>query len=189
VDGARLFNAAVALGVPPARLVEPADTVSVCLSKGLSAPAGSVLAGSGDTIYRARRYRKMVGGGMRQAGILAACGLVALRTMVDRLADDHRRARLLATRLAEIPGISIDLSTVQTNIVRFDVSGLGHATSTFSDALMPFGFRVTGGSGPGGVRMVVHRHIDDASVEEAIEVIRQVQPASAAHRQVAAIYG
>jgi threonine aldolase len=171
VDGARIFNAAVALGVDVSLLAREADTLTVCLSKGLSAPVGSVLVGSHAVVYQARRYRKMVGGGMRQAGVLAAAGLVALRDGVTRLADDHRRARRLGEGLARIPGVKIDLATVQTNIVRFDVAGLGLLTADFAEALRRRGVRVSGGAGPSGVRMVAHRHIDDASVEEALAAI------------------
>jgi threonine aldolase len=158
----------VALGVQPAVLARNADTLTFCLSKGLSAPVGSVLVGSADVIAEARRYRKMVGGGMRQAGVLAAAGLLALRDGVSRLADDHRRARRLAEGLARIPGLTIDLNTVQTNIVRFDVAGLGYTTGSFAEALKRRGVSVSGGAAPGGVRMVVHRHIDDEAVDEAL---------------------
>jgi threonine aldolase len=171
VDGARIFNASVALGCPPAELARGADTLTFCLSKALSAPVGSVLVGSKETIGQARRYRKMVGGGMRQAGVLAAAGLVALRDGVDRLADDHRRARRLAEGLARMPGIAIDLDSVQSNIVRFDVAGRGDTTASFAAALAQKGIRVSGGSGGGGVRMVAHRHIDDDSVEQALAAI------------------
>src|SRR5713226_3047590 len=135
LDGARIFNAAIALGVAPAVLARNADTVTFCLSKGLSAPVGSVLVGSAEVIGEARRFRKMVGGGMRQAGVLAAAGLIALRDGVERLAEDHRRARNLAKGLARHPGIQIDLATVQTNIVRFDVAGLRLTASGFAEAL------------------------------------------------------
>jgi threonine aldolase len=171
IDGARIFNAAVALGVEPSVLARKADTLTFCLSKGLSAPVGSVLVGSKDVIDNARRYRKMVGGGMRQAGVLAAAGLIALRDGINRLAEDHRRARHLAEGLEGMPGIQIDLATVQSNIVRFDVAGLGFSTSAFAEKLRGRGVRVSGGAGPGGVRMVLHRHIDDAAVEEALSAI------------------
>src|SRR5712691_2871266 len=170
VDGARIFNAAVALGVPPAALARNADTLTFCLSKGLSAPVGSVLVGSDAVIGEARRYRKMVGGGMRQAGVLAAAGLIALRDGVHRLAEDHRRARTLGEGLARHPGIQIDLATVQTNIVRFDVAGLGHTGSGFAEALKRHGVSVAAGAGT-GMRMVVHRHIDDASIETALAAV------------------
>lgn len=188
VDGARIFNAAVALGVAPAVLARGVDTLTFCLSKGLSAPVGSVLVGSAETIGEARRYRKMVGGGMRQAGVLAAAGLLALRSGIHRLADDHRRARRLAEGLAAVPGIRVDLDSVQTNIVRFDVSGLGHTTSSFADALRGSGVRVSGGAPPSGVRMVTHRHIDDDSVDEALATIRRLQPVHAVGRG-ATLYG
>src|SRR3982074_1856857 len=113
LDGARIFNAAIALGVAPAAVARNADTVTFCLSKGLSAPVGSVLVGSAEVIGEARRHRKMVGGGMRQAGVLAAAGLIALRDGVDRLAEGQRRARRLAEGLARIPGLAIHLATVQ----------------------------------------------------------------------------
>jgi threonine aldolase len=122
LDGARIFNAAVALRVDVAAIAAPADTVTFCLSKGLGCPAGSLFCGSKETVERARRWRKRLGGAMRQTGVLAAAGLVALDTMVDRLADDHANARTLAEGLAELPGISCDLSRVQTNLVYFDVA-------------------------------------------------------------------
>ena len=176
VDGARIFNAAVALGIGPAALARNADTLTFCLSKGLSAPVGSVLVGSAAVISEARRYRKMVGGGMRQAGVLAAAGLIALRDGVERLAEDHRRARRLAEGLANVPGVQLDLTTVQTNIVRFDVGGLGHTTASFAEALRARGVRVSGGAGPSGVRMVAHRHIDDAAVDEALTAVAELHP-------------
>ncbi|MEW5721281.1 MAG: low-specificity L-threonine aldolase, partial [Chloroflexota bacterium] len=121
-DGARIFNAAVALGAPASELAQYTDTISFCLSKGLSAPVGSLLCGPRDFIAEARRQRKMVGGGMRQAGIIAAAGIVALETMVDRLADDHANARRLADGLANIPGIALEPARMKTNIVFFDLS-------------------------------------------------------------------
>jgi threonine aldolase len=189
VDGARIFNAAVALDMPPAALVADADTLTFCLSKGLSAPVGSVLVGPSDVIDEARRYRKMVGGGMRQAGILAAAGLIALQSSVDRLADDHRRARRLAEGLAAIPGISLDLATVQTNIVRFDVGGLGYTTESFAEALARTGVKVSGREGASGVRMVTHRHIDDASIEAALDAVRGLEVAPVIQQPAAALYG
>jgi threonine aldolase len=174
VDGARIFNAAVALRVPPAALARGADTLTFCLSKGLSAPVGSILVGSADAVGEARRFRKMVGGGMRQAGVLAAAGLIALRDGVDRLADDHRRARRLAEGLAGIPGVSIDLATVQTNIVRFDVAGLGHTTDSFAEAMGRAGVKLAAGGTGSGVRMVIHRHVDDAAVDTAVAAVSQL---------------
>jgi len=122
IDGARIFNAAVALGVPVSDLARAADSVTFCLSKGLSAPVGSVLCGSTDFITEARRARKVVGGGMRQAGILAAAGIVALETMVDRMAEDHRSAKRLAEGLADTPGFVADPDRVRTNMVYFELA-------------------------------------------------------------------
>lgn len=122
LDGARIFNAAVALRTTAKELVQDADSVSFCLSKGLCAPVGSVLVGSKDFIRRARRTRKSLGGGMRQAGILAVAGLIAIRTMIDRLAEDHANACALAEGLAAMPHVEIDLSKVQTNMVFFDLT-------------------------------------------------------------------
>ena len=121
VDGARLWNAAVALGLPPKRLVEKADSVTVCLSKGLAAPVGSVVAGSKEFIKKVLRARKILGGAQRQAGIVAAAGIVAINEMVDRLAEDHANAKMLANGLASMPGINIDPSTIETNLVFFEV--------------------------------------------------------------------
>jgi len=123
VDGARIFNAAVALHTDVKNF--RCDAMMFCLSKGLSAPIGSLICGSNEFIERARKLRKMLGGGMRQAGIIAACGIVAIEKMVDRLADDHRNAMILAEELNAMDGISVDMSRVQTNMVYFDVGGLG----------------------------------------------------------------
>jgi threonine aldolase len=122
LDGARVFNAAVALGVDVRAIAQCADSVTFCLSKGLGAPVGSVICGSHDFIAQARRYRKMLGGGMRQAGVLAAAGIVALDKMVDRLAEDHANAKRLAEGLADMPGVAIDLDRVQTNIIYFNLT-------------------------------------------------------------------
>lgn len=171
VDGARVFNAAVALNAGPAELARGADTLTFCLSKGLGAPVGSVLVSDEETISRARRFRKMVGGGMRQAGVLAAAGLIALHGGVDRLREDHQRARTLAEGLSRIRGVTIDLESVQSNIIRFDVQGMGHTMTSFSTALEQHGIKVTPGYGASGVRMVTHHHIDDGSVDEALAAI------------------
>jgi threonine aldolase len=180
VDGARIFNAAIGLGVEPVRLGKSADTLTFCLSKGLSAPVGSVLVGPQPVIDEARRYRKMIGGGMRQAGVLAAAGLVALQSGVARLADDHRRARRLAEGLARVPGVNIDLSTVQSNIVRFDIAAMRLSSAGLAEAFREHGVRISGGPGS-GVRMVVHRHIDDDSVDLALEAMVGIA-AAAGHR-------
>lgn len=171
LDGARLFNAAVARGVSAASLAAPADTVMISLSKGLSAPVGSVLCGPAATIARARKLRKLLGGGMRQAGVLAAAGLVALEQMIDRLAEDHARARRLAAALAETPGIELDPETVETNIVAFGLARMDE--ETFLGALKEEGI-LAGSPAPGRVRMVLHRHIGDLELEAAIEAVRRV---------------
>ena len=178
LDGARIFNAAVALEVPVAELTRDVDDASFCLSKSLSCPVGSVLVGSKDFISEARRWRKMVGGGMRQAGILAAAGLVALDTMVDRLAEDHQNARRLAAGLANIDGLSIDADSIQTNIVIFDIDEKVANVPDFMKALVEAEVLV---SYPGehSVRMVTHRHISGGDVEEALsrtsKVVRELR--------------
>jgi threonine aldolase len=175
VDGARIFNAAVAHRVPVANLVRTADSVTFCLSKGLSCPIGSVLCGSHELIRKARKYRKMVGGGMRQAGIMAAAGIVALEHMVDRLAEDHQNARILAEGLAALPGLDIDLSTVQTNILIYRVRPEAMSADDYQAALASEGVRC-GSIGENKIRMVTHSGIaaDDArdAVRAAERVIR-----------------
>ncbi len=178
LDGARIFNAAVALGVPAAAIAGPADTVSLCLSKGLSAPVGSVLVGSRALIDRARKIRRALGGTMRQAGIIAAPGLVALRTLVDRLAEDHANARQLAEALAAVPGLGIDLETVQSNMVNVDVSGLGLDAATFARALDSVGVRGLAGLGT-VVRFVTYRGITRQDVETAAAAMTRVVAARA----------
>ena len=174
VDGARIFNAAVALGVPAVELARHADTVTFCLSKGLCAPVGSLICGPRDFIREARRIRKMVGGGMRQAGVLAAAGLVALETMVDRLAEDHRRARWLAEGLAEIPGIRIEAHRVQTNIVIFELDPrLPLADEAFLSALADHRVRILRW-GPRRFRAVTHYWIDDTDIGRALQAIAEV---------------
>ena len=167
LDGARVFNAAVALEVPADELVKDVDDVSFCLSKALSCPVGSVLCGDQDFIDEALRWRKMVGGGMRQAGILAAAGLVALDTMVDRLADDHANARRLAQGLANIDGLTVDPDSIQTNIVIFDVDQSVGMASDLINALKEEDVLVSS-PGPHSIRMVTHREVDSADIEDAL---------------------
>ena len=167
LDGARIFNAAVALGVPVAELAAQADSLSFCLSKGLSCPVGSVVCGSEEFITRARRTREMVGGGMRQAGIIAAAGIVALETMVDRLAEDHVNAQRLAQGLATIPGLSIDPSRIQTNIVYVDL--LDTAAHELSAALRERGVLANGMGN--WVRFVTHYGITAEDIELALDAI------------------
>lgn len=173
LDGARIFNAGLALGVDASEIAKHADSVMFCLSKGLSAPVGSILAGGAGFIRAARKNRKMLGGGMRQAGVLAAAGIVALEKMVDRLVDDHANARSLGAGLAQIPGIAIDLSTVQTNIVAFDVSALGVSSSQFASELAQEGVRVTTRP-PFGIRAVLNRHVDSDGVGRALAAVTTV---------------
>lgn len=167
LDGARLFNAAVALGLPASALTPEVDSVCFCVSKGLSAPVGSVLCGPQEFISRARRWRRMVGGGMRQSGIIAAAGIVGLESMVERLADDHANARRLARGLAQVPGIRLDPDSIQTNIVIFEWTG-GPAPDLI-DRLGAQGLRVsyTGGA---RVRMVTHAGIGPEEIDRALEV-------------------
>ena len=171
LDGARIFNAALALGVDASEITRHVDSVMFCLSKGLSAPVGSILAGSAAFIKVARKHRKMLGGGMRQAGVLAAAALVASRRRwLGRLADDHANARSLGLGLAQIPGIAIDLSTVQTNIVMFDVSALKVSASQFASELALEGVRVTTRP-PFGIRAVLNRHVDLDGVRRALAAV------------------
>jgi len=170
-DGARIFNAAVALGVAASELAQYTDTISFCLSKGLSAPVGSLLCGPRDFIAEARRNRKMVGGGMRQAGIIAAAGIVALETMIERLADDHANARHLAQGLAEIPGIALDVARVKTNIVFFDLTT--HLTAPqLAERTAREGVLI-GVAGAQRIRVVTHYGIERADVDTALTVIRR----------------
>lgn len=174
MDGARIFNAAAATGVPAARLVEAADSVTFCLSKGLCAPVGSVLCGSEEFIHRARRIRKQLGGGMRQAGVLAAAGIVALETMVDRLGEDHCRAQKLASGLARIPGLSVENETPPSNMVFISLDE--HAPWTAAQlAGQMLNYRVKIGlAGPRRLRLVTHYWIDDEGVERTLEAFRRV---------------
>ncbi|MBU0491366.1 MAG: low-specificity L-threonine aldolase [Chloroflexi bacterium] len=168
LDGARIFNAAIARGCPVRELVAPADTVMFCLSKGLGAPVGSLLAGPADFITRARKNRKMVGGAMRQVGVLAAAGLVALDQMVDRLAEDHEHAQLLAHGLAAIPGVHIDPSRVHTNIVIFEVTDpLAFLQRLQAEGVLGVYF------GGQMVRLVTHYGITRADIEATLVTVRQ----------------
>jgi threonine aldolase len=161
LDGARVFNAAVKLGVDVQEISRHFDSVSVCLSKGLAAPVGSVLCGSEEFIKAAARWRKMVGGGMRQAGVIAAAGIIALNDMVDRLGDDHSNAHLLATGLTRIPGFSVDLDTVQTNMVFFTLAApmIGHFSAFMAD------HNIIVGDGPYPIRVVTHYGIEAVDIE------------------------
>ena len=174
LDGARLFNAAAALGIPAAKLSEPADSVTFCLSKGLCAPVGSVLCGEAEFIKKAQRARKILGGGMRQAGILAAAGIVALQNMVSRLSEDHKRARDLAEGLSENRGIVLDDGTPATNMVFFDLApGVKASAPEVEEKLKARGILVSA-SGQRRFRLVTHYWIDDAAIEKAVAGFAEV---------------
>jgi len=170
LDGARVFNASVALGIPVAQLTAKADTVMFCLSKGLGAPVGSLLVGSAELMDRGRIYRKALGGGMRQAGILAAAGIIALQQGPQKLKQDHVNARLLAEGLAQIPGIKIDPAKVQTNILICDISGTGMTSTELSRQLAQRNVLANGVSQQ-IIRFVTHLDVDREQCEQALDVI------------------
>ena len=172
LDGARIFNASVALGKSVIDLTRKFDSVMFCLSKGLGAPVGSMLVGSKEFFEEARQVRKMLGGGMRQAGVLAAAGLIALEEGPQHLAIDHQNAKLLANGLAEIPGIQIDPAKVVTNILFFDVTGTGLAASEISKRLAAQGVLANAVNAQ-VIRMVTHRDVDRAGCERALHVLRE----------------
>jgi threonine aldolase len=172
LDGARIFNAAVALGVPASTLARNVDSVGLCLSKGLSAPVGSLICGSKDFVGRARKFRKMLGGGMRQAGVIAAAGIVALETMVDRLAEDHANAKRLAEGLAGIKGITLAQDDVPTNIVMFSVSP-GLSAVEFKKGLDKAGVKIGLRDGR-PFRAVTHRMVSSSDIDEALARIETV---------------
>src|SRR5215210_4846520 len=167
LDGARIFNAAEALGETVAALARPADSVMFCLSKGLGAPVGSLLLGTREFVEEARRWRKLLGGGMRQAGVLAAAGLVALEQTPPRLAEDHANARRLAYALAELPGVKIDPERVRTNIVIFDVSGTGRAADRICARMRDEHGVLCSGFGD-SIRMVTHYDVSRDDIEAAL---------------------
>jgi threonine aldolase len=173
VDGARLFNAAIALDVDVGNLAAQIDSVSVCLSKGLAAPVGSVVSGNEDFISEARRNRKVLGGGMRQAGILAAAGIVALTEMVDRLADDHENAKKLAEGLSNIKGLSIDPNLVSTNIVYIEVTKKGMTAAMLAESLRSRGIRLLP-TGPGRLRAVTNYHVTSSDIDYALDIFLEI---------------
>jgi threonine aldolase len=173
LDGARLWNACVATGIAPAEYARHFDSVSVSFSKGLGAPIGSAVAGSKEFIAAARRVRKRLGGGMRQVGIIAAAAIYALENHQERLAEDHANARRLAEALHELGGIHIDLATVQTNIVVFDITNTKHAAITALEALKKAGVLVAPLSAT-QLRAVTHLDVDTAGLDRAIAAFRQV---------------
>ncbi len=179
MDGARVFNAAERLGTPVSRIAAKVDTVMFCLSKGLGAPAGSMLCGTAKAMDEARLLRKRLGGGMRQAGILAAAGLIALEESPKGLAADHANAQLLARGLAAIDGIAIDPAKVHTNIVIFDVSGTGMDAAAFVAALQDRGV-LSGATGPASVRFVTHCDVSTEQCRIALEACAEAVRAVAA---------
>jgi threonine aldolase len=175
LDGARIFNASVALNRPVAEFARHVDSITFCLSKGLGAPVGSLLCSSSEFIARARRVRKMLGGGMRQVGVLAAAGLVALESMVERLAEDHANARRLAEGVATLPRIRLDLGNVETNIVIFHVDRPGGAAALVTGSLAR---KVKIHQiGPASIRCVTHKDVDTEDVERAREAFREIAAA------------
>ncbi|MFB3889118.1 MAG: GntG family PLP-dependent aldolase [Candidatus Bathyarchaeia archaeon] len=173
MDGARIFNAAVALGTDVREFTRHVDNLMFCLSKGLSCPVGSIVVGSAEFIQKARKNRKLLGGGMRQAGIIAAPGIVALEKMVDRLAEDHANAKRLAQGLQKISNISVDMERVQTNMVLFDISSLGLSDDKFILKLREKGVLALI-HGAHSVRMVMHRGIEKEHVERTLAAVEAV---------------
>jgi len=171
-DGARIFNASVASGIPVKEYAAVADSLMFCLSKGLSAPVGSVLTGPRDFIDQSRRIRKTLGGGMRQVGILAAAGLISLTEMVDRLEEDHRRAKRLALEISRLPGIELDPDLIETDIIIFDLVRSDITIPQFLDKLKNFGILAL--ATQGGVRFVTHKDVDDSDVDHAIEAMKNI---------------
>lgn len=175
LDGARIFNAATALGVDAKELVRDVDTVQFCFSKGLAAPVGSILCGDAETVAKARRVRKLLGGAMRQAGVIAAAALVALEEMRNRLADDHRNAKRLAAGLAQIPGVRIDATRVVTNIVSFEIDPAVSDAGSFQKACAERGLRVSRylGNSP-RLRAVTHLDVSRDDIDAALEIAKAV---------------
>jgi len=173
LDGARIFNAAIALGVDPPEITQYVNSVQFCLSKGLAAPVGSMIVGDDMFIRRTRSIRKMLGGGMRQAGIIAAAGIVALEQMIDRLYEDHRNARRMAEGLAGFPELQINLERVQTNIVLFRVIDDRFSWQSFIAATHRRGLSL-GEIGHGNIRAVFHYGVTEKNVDEALNIIEDV---------------
>jgi threonine aldolase len=173
LDGARLFNAAVALGVPAREIAAQTDSATFCLSKGLSAPVGAVIVGQRKFIEVTKKKRQMLGGTLRQGGVIAAAGLVAVKTMVTRLAEDHANAKRLAEKLNAIPGVSVAMQTVQTNIVKTDIAGLGALSATVAAKLAEKHVLVLTPTNE-ALRWLTHRHVTAADVDEAAAAMATV---------------
>jgi len=177
-DGARLFNAAVRLGIDAAEIAAHSDTITFCISKGLSAPVGSLLTGPRDFIGKARAYRRMVGGNLRQGGVIAAAGIVALGTMVELLADDHATARRLAEGLHRIDAAVVNLAAVETNIVQVETRAFGRPAAAVADALRERGV-LAGVWSKWVMRMVTHRHIGAKEIDETVAIVGELWRARA----------
>jgi len=171
IDGARIFNAAIALGMPAAELVAAADSITFCFSKGLGAPVGSIVCGEAGFVERVRWARKVLGGGLRQAGIIAAAAIVALETMVDRLADDHAHSRQIAETLAALPGIEIDLNSIQTNIIRFSVVRDDLSAPQLCDCLKERGVLGSPVSDT-AIRLVTHADVSARDTETVCDALK-----------------
>jgi len=173
LDGARIFNAALSLGTTVAEIARPFDSVMFCLSKGLGAPVGSLIAGTKDFVKEAVSVRKMLGGGMRQVGVLAAAGLIALEESPKTLIEDHRNARRLAEGVAEMRGVAIDPERTQTNIVIFDISGTGLTTAQFAAELKARGV-LANGINPRDMRMVTHYDVSRDDIEQTLQTVKEI---------------
>ncbi|KFN12073.1 L-allo-threonine aldolase [Bacillus pseudomycoides] len=173
MDGARIFNAAVALNISPSEIAKFSDSVQFCLSKGLSAPIGSIVVGSSIFVKKVRRIRKMLGGSMRQAGIIASAGIVALNEMVDRLAEDHTNAQYFAEGLEKIPGISIDLNSIHTNIIIFELKVNELTLNDFIQKAHQQGVNISE-FGHGRIRAVTHAGITKKDLDQALQVISDI---------------
>ncbi|MFW6131699.1 MAG: threonine aldolase family protein [Candidatus Aminicenantaceae bacterium] len=172
LDGARIFNASQASGIPVKKYAELVDSMMFCLSKGLSAPVGSMLVGSQEFIDKARRVRKALGGGMRQAGVIASAGIVSLTDMTERLKEDHTRAKKLAVAIASLPGVKLDPDIINTNILIFDFVHPQYSVKEFLKELQNKGIHALPTTG--GIRFVTHKDIDDEDVDKAISVFRGI---------------
>jgi threonine aldolase len=174
IDGARIYNASTASGVPVIEYARQADSVMFCLSKGLSAPIGSMLVGPKDFIDYGRRIRKALGGGMRQVGVIAAAGLIALTEMTARLGEDHRRAKTLARGIAVFPGVKLDPASIETNIIIFGFEHPKFTVPAFLGELQKRGVLALSAPGGVGIRMVTHKDVDDADVDRAIAAFKEI---------------
>lgn len=173
MDGARIFNASAALGVSARELADYCDSLTFCLSKGLCCPVGALVVGPKDFIARAKKARKMVGGGLRQSGVIAAAGIVALEKMIDRMSEDHRRAKTLAEAIVGIDGVKVDMRTVQSNMVRMETKGLGVKAAEFTQALAEYNVLALPQQ-EYAVRFVTHYYIDDEDIEIATRAVQAV---------------